>query len=141
MRRQVTHSDLPRILNKNTSPKDTRRRSDEASTELENDVNHVEDISEGAQDASGYLHLVIKTETLLGVVDHGDVEEERVERNGDDASQNEDLVPSLKERSLRVEDLVRRIDPFGYGFFVRVGLVCSPERFDPRRASVELVGD
>lgn len=86
MRRQVTYSDLPRVLNKNTSPEDTRRRSDEASTELKNDVNHVEDISERAQDASGYLHLVIKTETLLGVVDHGDVEEQRVERNGDDAS-------------------------------------------------------
>lgn len=138
MRGQVTHSDLPRVLDEDASPEDARGRSDEAGTELEDDVDEVEDIGAGAEDAGGYLHLVVEAEALLGVVDDGDVEEERVERDGDDAGEDEDLVPFLEEGSLRVEDLAARIDRFGEGFFERVGLVGSPEA---RGASVELVGD
>lgn len=130
MRGQVTSSDLSLVLDENTSPKDTRRRSDEAGAKLEDDVDHVEDVGEGAQDAGGDLHLLVAAEAFLGVVDHGDVEEERVERDGDDASQDEDLVPSLKERSLRVEDFVTGNYPFRDGFFQRVRLVTSPQEIE-----------
>lgn len=86
MRGQVTFSDLAPVLNKNTSPKDTRRRSDEARTELENHVNGVEDVGDGAQYACGCLHFLVDIKTVLGLVEDRYVEEQRVDGDSDDTS-------------------------------------------------------
>lgn len=83
---QVTFSDLAPVLNKNTSPKYTRRRSDEARTELENHVNGVEDIGDGAQNASGCLHFLVDIKAVVGLVEDRDVEEQRVDGDSDDTS-------------------------------------------------------
>lgn len=86
MRGQVTFCNLLLVLDKNTSPKNSRRRSDKASTKLENDVNDVKNISERAQNACSYLHFLVNTKTFLGIINDRHVEEQGVKRDSDDTS-------------------------------------------------------
>lgn len=49
-------------------------------------MNGVEHVGDGAQNASGCLHFVVDVKAVIGLVEDRDVEEERVDRDSDDAS-------------------------------------------------------
>lgn len=103
---QVSFGYSHRIINQLTPSKYSRRRGNETSAELEDNMNYVEDVGECAKNTSNNLQWSVKVEALLLVINGGNEKEQGVQRHCYYTRQHKYLVPFLKKGPLWVENFV-----------------------------------
>lgn len=112
VRGQISPCYFQSIFHQDTSSKYSRRGSNKTSSELEDNVNDIEDISKGTQNNCRGLQLFVQIKTFLVIIDHRNVTEQRIERNSKHTWQYEYFIPLLKKWPLWVKDFLPRTQAF-----------------------------
>lgn len=102
---QVLHSDLSRIPNELTASKNSRAPRDEGRSEFHENVQEVEEIGHRAEERDRRGESDVDGETR-GAADVRSVEIERIEEEGEDGGDEEDVVPVGDDAAVRVQDLM-----------------------------------
>lgn len=102
---QVADGNLAGVHDELAAAENPRTGIDVGGTEFDDHVEEVEEIGEGAEAGDDDGEFVVGGQAS-GAVDVGKVEVERVDEEGEDANDEEDVVPVGYDVAVRVEDLV-----------------------------------
>jgi hypothetical protein len=100
---EVARGDLGGVGDELPAAEDAGRGGDERGAELEVHVHDVEEVGDGAEDGDGFLEPGRDADAGVGVVDVGEVVEERVHEHGHQARADEEGVPPLQLQARRVQ--------------------------------------
>lgn len=102
---QVAHGDLPGVHDELAAAENPRAGGNEGGAELYEDVEDEEEIGDGAEEGDGDAQAEVGGEAG-GAGDRGEVEVERVDEEGDEAGDEEDVVPVGHNVAVWGQDLV-----------------------------------
>jgi hypothetical protein len=124
---EVASRDGGRVDHQLAAPEHSRRRRDVGRPELQRDAGEVEGVHGGAHHGGHRGQVAVEADAgvLVRVLDGEQVEEERVDGDGDDAGEDEGAVHARQERVLRVEHLL--------GHLPEVLLEHQPDALEPLR--------
>lgn len=105
IRPQIPVGYLPCVHDELAPAEDPRVRGDEGGPELHDDVEEVEEVGDGAEHRDQDLEVGVGGEAG-GAAHHGEEEVEWVDEEGDEAGQEEDVVPEGDNVAVGLEDLV-----------------------------------
>lgn len=113
---EVVHGNGTRVGDGLAAAEDPGTWGDESGAELHDHVEEVEEVGDGAEEGDEDAEAEVDVHAG-GSGDDGEEEVERVDEHGEEAADEEDLVPSGHEVRSRVEDLVppRYLLPQGKG--------------------------
>lgn len=102
---EVSHGDFSGIHDEFAPAKDPGTRGDESGAELHENVEEVEEVGEGAEEGDGPGGVVVSGHAG-GATDVRQVEVEGIDKEGDEASDEEHVVPPVDDFPVGVEDLI-----------------------------------
>ncbi|KAL8172557.1 hypothetical protein V2J09_024361 [Rumex salicifolius] len=103
-RRDVLSSNSIRIRYQLPSSHNSRRRRNEAGSELEYYMQQIEQVSQSPKNTSRFLELMIQIQAVPLPIIHRDVEEERIHSHRHHTGDQKYLVPFLQQRPLWIKN-------------------------------------